>query len=210
MSIEPSHKILRKNISSKNLSNPCSLIISLPDLLHKSLPLKFYAKVFHRKTFPPCIHLWEPSLEILSKNISSKNSPPVHPPLGAFPWISPQKYFIEKLPPRASTSESLALNFYAKIFHRKTSPPPVHPPSRAFPWNSTLKYFIEKLVPPPVHPGENKQRQHIENRNPKKVIYIRVFDFDDFQIFRFFRFSEFFRYFFDTHDYESNDIMMCV
>ena len=115
MSIEPSHKILRKNISSKNLSNPCSLIISLPDLLHKSLPLKFYAKIFHRKT---CL--------------------------------------------------------------------------------------------PPVHPGENKQRQHIENRNPKKVIYIRVFDFDDFQIFRFFRFSEFFRYFFDTHDYESNDIMMCV
>lgn len=147
MSIEPSHKILRKNISSKNLSNPCSLIISLPDLLHKSLPLKFYAKVFHRKTFPP-----------------------VHPPLGAFPWISTQKYFFENLPP-------------------------VHAPPGAFPWNSTLKYFIEKLVPPPcIHLREKTNKD-----NTSKIVILKRWYTSEFSISMIFRFSDFsdFQNFFD-------------
>ena len=95
--------ILRKNISSKNISFPWSLINSVPHPFHKTHAVEFYEKIFRRKIFPS-----RDRWSILYRISFTRG----------MPWNFTKKYFIEKL----FLPMLLLMKFYEKIFEKRLLP----------------------------------------------------------------------------------------
>ena len=111
--------ILWKNISSKNISSPWSLINSVANSLDKGHAVDFYEKIFRGKIFPSRDR-W--SKIFRRKIFPSRDRWSILYRISSFtrgmPWNFTKKYFIEKL----FLPMLLLMKFYEKIFEKRLLP----------------------------------------------------------------------------------------